>query len=109
MPGITNFTGQTLDEMQVIGELEGSAGWHEVMDMASGKVYFWESATNVVAWDPPEGSRPRSTSLQHENDLQAQRDNAASALAQPASSSVFATQPASELPDTKRASLVCHV
>lgn len=61
---------------QVIGELEGAPGWHEVMDMASGKVYFWESSTNGVAWEPPQGSRPRSTSLQHEQELQAQRDAA---------------------------------
>ena len=61
---------------QVIGELEGAPGWHEVMDMASGKVYFWESSTNGVAWEPPQGSRPRSTSLQHEQELQAQRDTA---------------------------------
>ena len=32
----------------------------QVMDMASGKVYFWNSATDEVAWEPPEGSVPRS-------------------------------------------------
>lgn len=67
--------------MQVIGELEGADGWHEVMDMASGQVYFWESVTNGVAWDPPEGSHPRSTSLQQQHDLQAERDTATAAQA----------------------------
>jgi hypothetical protein len=28
--------------------------------MGSGKVYFWDSATNAVAWDPPVGSTPRT-------------------------------------------------
>lgn len=28
--------------------------------MSSGKVYFWNIDTNEVAWDPPEGSEPRS-------------------------------------------------
>ena len=30
------------------------------MDMASGKVYFWDSETNEVAWEPPPGATPRS-------------------------------------------------
>lgn len=30
------------------------------MDMASGKVYFWDSTTDEVAWDPPAGTQPRS-------------------------------------------------
>ena len=30
------------------------------MDMASGKVYFWDSATDEVAWEPPPGAQPRS-------------------------------------------------
>ena len=32
----------------------------QVMDMASGKVYFWDSDTNEVAWEPPPGATPRS-------------------------------------------------
>lgn len=67
--------------MQVIGELKGADGWHEVMDMASGRVYFWESATNGVAWDPPAGSHPRSTSLQQQHELQAERDTATASQA----------------------------
>ena len=46
-------------EQRVLGVLEGAAEWSEVMDMASGQVYFWNSATNEVAWDPPQGSMPR--------------------------------------------------
>ena len=34
------------------------------MDMASGKVYFWDSATDEVAWEAPPGTRPRS---KHDN------------------------------------------
>lgn len=30
------------------------------MDMASGKVYFWDSNTDEVAWEPPAGTQPRS-------------------------------------------------
>lgn len=43
----------------MLGDLEGAPGWKEVMDMGSGQVYFWDSATNSVAWDPPDGSAPR--------------------------------------------------
>lgn len=32
----------------------------QVMDMASGKVYFWEQDTDEVAWEPPPGGKPRS-------------------------------------------------
>ena len=34
------------------------------MDMASGKVYFWDSDTNEVAWQPPANAKPRS---KHDN------------------------------------------
>ena len=34
------------------------------MDMASGKVYFWDSATDEVAWEAPLGTQPRS---KHDN------------------------------------------
>lgn len=34
------------------------------MDMATGKVYFWDSATDEVAWEPPAGTQPRS---KHDN------------------------------------------
>ena len=34
------------------------------MDMASGKVYFWDSATDEVAWEAPPGAQPRS---KHDN------------------------------------------
>ena len=34
------------------------------MDMASGKVYFWDSATDEVAWETPPGAHPRS---KHDN------------------------------------------
>lgn len=34
------------------------------MDMATGKVYFWDSATDEVAWEPPAGAQPRS---KHDN------------------------------------------
>eukprot|EP00884_Botryococcus_braunii_P004195 jgi/Botrbrau1/13777/Bobra.0056s0030.2 len=47
-------------EQRVLGDLQGCPGWSEVMDMSSGKVYFWNIETNEVAWDPPEGSVPRS-------------------------------------------------
>ncbi len=30
------------------------------MDMASGRVYFWESDSDEVAWEPPPGAKPRS-------------------------------------------------
>ena len=32
----------------------------QVMDMASGQVYFWEHDTDEVAWQPPPGGKPRS-------------------------------------------------
>ena len=32
----------------------------QVMDMGSGQVYFWDSNSDEVAWDPPEGAKPRS-------------------------------------------------
>lgn len=32
----------------------------QVMDMATGKVYFWDSTTDEVAWEPPAGTQPRS-------------------------------------------------
>ena len=32
----------------------------QVMDMASGKVYFWNDSNDEVAWEPPIGSQPRS-------------------------------------------------
>ena len=51
-------------EQRVLGVLEGAAEWSEVMDMASGQVYFWNSATNEVAWDPPRGSMPRYRPLE---------------------------------------------
>lgn len=28
--------------------------------MESGQVYFWDSATDAVAWEPPAGAKPRS-------------------------------------------------
>lgn len=34
------------------------------MDMGSGKVYFWDSATDEVAWEAPPGAQPRS---KHDN------------------------------------------
>ena len=83
--------------LQVLGELEGAPGWHEVMDMASGKVYFWDSTTNGVAWDPPDGSHPRSTSLQHEHELQAQRDSQAALDAANPTESVQQAPATSEL------------
>ncbi|KAL0033200.1 hypothetical protein WJX79_009065 [Trebouxia sp. C0005] len=42
-------------EQRVLGNLEGAPTWREVMDMASGKVYFWEQDTDEVAWEPPPG------------------------------------------------------
>lgn len=30
------------------------------MDMATGKVYFWDSITDEVAWEPPTNTQPRS-------------------------------------------------
>ena len=36
-----------------------AACW-QVMDMASGKVYFWDSEADEVAWEPPLGASPRS-------------------------------------------------
>ena len=30
------------------------------MDMATGKVYFWDSITDEVAWEPPTDTQPRS-------------------------------------------------
>ncbi|EIE24375.1 hypothetical protein COCSUDRAFT_83679 [Coccomyxa subellipsoidea C-169] len=53
-------SGTVQAEQRVLGSLEGCLGWHEVMDMGSGKVYFWNEDTDDVAWDPPEGSVPRS-------------------------------------------------
>lgn len=47
-------------EQRVLGDLEGAPTWREVMDMASGKVYFWEQDTDEVAWEPPPGGKPRS-------------------------------------------------
>ncbi|DBA73897.1 TPA: hypothetical protein ACH3X2_009548 [Trebouxia sp. C0005] len=47
-------------EQRVLGNLEGAPTWREVMDMASGKVYFWEQDTDEVAWEPPPGAKPRS-------------------------------------------------
>ncbi|DBB04500.1 TPA: hypothetical protein ACH3X1_012595 [Trebouxia sp. C0004] len=47
-------------EQRVLGDLEGAPTWREVMDMASGKVYFWEHDTDEVAWEPPPGGKPRS-------------------------------------------------
>ena len=32
----------------------------QVMDMGSGQVYFWDSNSDEVAWEPPEGAKPRS-------------------------------------------------
>ncbi len=56
-------------EQRVLGVLEGAPEWSEVMDMVSSQVYFWNSTTNEVAWEPPEGSNPRCdkncTSLKH--------------------------------------------
>lgn len=46
-------------EQKVLGALQGVVDWSEVMDMGSGQVYFWNSSTNEVAWDPPEDSVPR--------------------------------------------------
>jgi hypothetical protein len=53
-------SGSAQAEQRVLGALEGCPGWHEVMDMASGSVYFWNEDTNEVAWDPPDGALPRS-------------------------------------------------
>ena len=47
-------------EQRVLGDLQSAPDWFEVMDMASRKVYFWNSSTNDVAWEPPPGSEPRS-------------------------------------------------
>jgi hypothetical protein len=52
-------------EQRVLGALGGCPGWHEVMDMGSGKVYFWDEASDEVAWDPPPGAQPR-TALQND-------------------------------------------
>lgn len=49
----------TETEQRELGELKGAAGWSEVMDMGTRKVYFWHRDTNEVAWDPPPGSTPR--------------------------------------------------
>lgn len=57
-------------EQRVLGALAGIPDWSEVMDMASGQVYFWNSSTNEVAWEPPEGSMPRSGSLVSYNYVQ---------------------------------------
>ncbi len=46
-------------EQRVLGALKGAEDWSEVMDMASREVYFWNSITNEVVWDAPEGSKPR--------------------------------------------------
>ena len=50
-------------EQQELGDLEGAPGWAEVLDMACGKVYFWQRDTGQVAWDPPPHSTPRSAFL----------------------------------------------
>lgn len=48
-------------EQRVLGKLQGAPDWFEVMDMASGKVYFWNGSSNEVAWQPPADSAPRSS------------------------------------------------
>ncbi len=58
--GAAETSGSAQAEQRVLGSLEGLPGWHEVMDMGSGRVYFWCEDTDEVAWDPPEGSVPRS-------------------------------------------------
>ncbi|BDA46282.1 hypothetical protein COCOBI_08-3740 [Coccomyxa sp. Obi] len=58
--GAAETSGAAQAEQRVLGSLEGCPGWHEVMDMGSGRVYFWCEDTDEVAWDPPEGSVPRS-------------------------------------------------
>lgn len=55
---LLKFAGATA-EQRVLGVLEGAPEWSEVMDMVSSQVYFWNSSTNEVAWEPPEGSNPR--------------------------------------------------
>ena len=73
-------------EQRVLGQLQGGSGeqWFEVMDMASGKVYFWNRATNEVAWDPPAGSTPRSRQTTDAVFAAAHEKAATSPLAQPA-------------------------
>ena len=58
--GAAGPSGSAQAEQRVLGSLEGCPGWHEVMDMGSGRVYFWCEDNDEVAWDPPEGSVPRS-------------------------------------------------
>ncbi|CAD7703658.1 unnamed protein product [Ostreobium quekettii] len=40
-------------EQRIIGKVEGTEDWHKVLDTASGKMYYWNLATNEVAWEPP--------------------------------------------------------
>ena len=54
-----NSTPSGQAEQRILGSLDGGPGWSEVMDMGSGEVYFWNSVTNEVVWDPPPGSFPR--------------------------------------------------
>ena len=50
-------------EQRVLGSLEGAPGWHEVLDMGGGVIYFWNQSTNEVAWQPPPAARPRPRSV----------------------------------------------
>lgn len=56
-------------EQRVLGPLDGgNEQWFEVLDTASGKVYFWSAASNQVVWDAPEGTKPRSAEAVHGGD-----------------------------------------
>ena len=86
-------SGSTQAEQRVLGSLDGCPGWHEVMDMDSGKVYFWNEETDDVAWDPPEGSVPRS---KQQNDATFAAAHAAAPEAKPVSRTALDSRPAAE-------------
>ena len=58
-------------EQRVLGSLEGAPGWHEVLDMGGGVIYFWNQSTNEVAWQSPTAARPRPRSVADAAMLQA--------------------------------------
>lgn len=55
-------------EQRVLGPLAGAEEWYEVMDAATGGVYFWHATTDAVEWQPPKGSAPRDHEMpEHSN------------------------------------------